>query len=921
MAGAIVSIVMENLASLTNEESNHVSIKPTLEEMYKVLKEAEQSNDERASLRIAAIREAACDLEDVFASYLLKEASKRNGSSMKIIPKRFACICGAVDLYMIDSKVKRILAPLLKECTDLIIYGLADLIISLAGRPREPSESVTSAQIPSHNQKASPQICQVIERGIVGLEKDVLDLAEHLVKEENSPRVVSVWGMGGLGKTTLAREVYRHNMVRQHFDCFAWVCVSQNFQSRDVLEVILTQLISATEEQRRELAKMNAQEIARRLCTIQQERRCLVVLDDIWTCEAWNSLNVGFPREETESKILLTTRNKEVALHADRDGLYEARPLTDDESWTLFKMIAIPAPEESISEKEVLGKKMLESCGGLPLAIIVLAGLLACEKTVEQWKTVSENVEAYLRGDSHFKSQYEGTSWVLALSYDNLPERLQICFQYLGNFPKHYEIPVKTLTQLWMAEGLIAPISSESAETMEDASYSYLNELVGRCMVQVVKHSLTGNFKTIRLHDLMLELCLEKAKRENFLHVVNSSEATETQAASSNKVRRLAVHLDRIGHEFPPPRDKRHASLRSLLFFVRGHYYSDIYRNLLRPLCKDFKLLRVLKFEDMKAESEVELPSNIGNLVHLRFLSLKNSEIKRLPSSAANLVCLETLDLRCVEWISVKIPNVFWKMAKLRHLYLPLNHRVTEKLSWATLHNLQTLVNISSQDCALNDLIELTELRKLVLNAREPTEFKTLEEIMEARSITLNHLRSLSLVTGNGNGDIPTHIVLSCPHLLKLQLYGRIKEFPEDHQFSDLTKLTLEETDLQDCHIRRLEKLTNLKVLSLRMGAFKSETMVFSEGGFLQLEFLSLLGLCELKKWTVERGAMPSLYKLHIGYCWGLEAVPDGLQHISTLKKLTIERMYREFCNRLGKEGADFHKIRLVPSVTITNIR
>ncbi|XP_062000339.1 probable disease resistance RPP8-like protein 2 [Rosa rugosa] len=923
MAGAIVSIVVERLASLTNEKLNPSSRRNQVvnNQIQKAQRELEllssyledpnarQSDDEGV---IAAIRDAACDLEDVIASFLLKEASNRNGSSMKIIAKRFACSCigVAADRHKTVSEIKRIMVQLSDLSSSLSSYDIARLeagIVYATFGPRNQLSWLTFSDDTDH---------------IVNDSERVFYLTRHLVQEQNSPRVLSVWGMGGVGKTTLAKRVYNYDMVRQHFDCLAWVCVSREFQSRDVLQEILTQLISATDEQLRELAKMNAKEIETRLRITQKTKKCFVVLDDIWTCEAWDSLNLGFPREETKSKILLTTRDEQVALHADRKGLiYKVQPLTDPESWKLFEKRAFSRRdnEDSISEKESLGKKMLESCSGLPLAINVLAALLASKNRVVEWRTMSEKVEEYLRG--HNGSDV--TSQVMALSYDYLPERLQICFQYLGNFPEDYEIPVKTLTQLWMAEGLIAPISPGSAANMEDASYSYLDVLVERCMVQVVKYSLTGNIKIIRLHDLMLELCRKKAKRDNFLHVVNSSEAKEIQAASFNKVRRLAVRLDGIGHELAPPSDEKHVSLRSLLFFVRGHYYSDMYRKLMRSLCKDFKLLRVLKFEDMKAEPDIELPSNIGNLVHLRFLSLKNSEIKRLPSSAANLVCLETLDLRCVEWVSVKIPNVFRKMAKLRHLYLPLNHRVTvtEKLSLATLHNLQTLVNISSQDCDLKDLIVLTNLRKLVLHAWGPTEFETLEKIMKDGGITFRHLRSLSLVTVNGNGDIPTHIVLGCPDLLKLQLYGRIKEFPEDHQFSNLTKLTLEETDLQDCHIERLEKLANLKVLSLGMGAFKSETMVFSEGGFRQLQFLSLLGLCELKEWTVERGAMPSLYSLHIGYCWGLRAVPDGLQHISTLKELTIKRMYREFCNRLGEGGVDFDTISHVPSVTITNIR
>ncbi|PQQ09123.1 hypothetical protein Pyn_24471 [Prunus yedoensis var. nudiflora] len=132
---------------------------------------------------------------------------------------------------------------------------------------------------------------------------------------------------------------------------------------------------------------------------------------------------------------------------------------------------------------------MLQHCGGLPLAVIVLAELLARKRTVDEWYKVYKNVDVYIRRrtdlEPEYKNQgYKGASWVLALSYDHLPYRLKLCFLYLGHFPEDYEISVKRLTQLWMAEGLI---SSTSTDMIEDVSYGCLTELVERCMVQVGK--------------------------------------------------------------------------------------------------------------------------------------------------------------------------------------------------------------------------------------------------------------------------------------------------------------------------------------------------------------------------------------------------------------------------------------------------
>ncbi|KAM1027590.1 hypothetical protein ACFX2A_041333 [Malus domestica] len=185
----------------------------------------------------------------------------------------------------------------------------------------------------------------VIQRDVVGLEKDIEILVTQLVKEEKCPQVVSIWGTSGSGKTTLAKQVFGHNEdVKRHFDCFAWVCVSQQCQGKEVLEDILIKLTRATQkEEIEEISKMKKDQIAEKLCILQKEKKCLVVLDDIWTHDAWNSLKPGFPiGEEIKSRILLTTRKKDVAEIAGGNGfIHESRTLDDKESWELFENIAI----------------------------------------------------------------------------------------------------------------------------------------------------------------------------------------------------------------------------------------------------------------------------------------------------------------------------------------------------------------------------------------------------------------------------------------------------------------------------------------------------------------------------------------------------------------------------------------------------
>ncbi|ONI22257.1 hypothetical protein PRUPE_2G117300 [Prunus persica] len=869
MAEGVVSIVVPGLSNPIIQElkfldgvGDKIEIGQTqLQIMQGYLKDADarQGRNEAIRIWVASVRDAAYDLEDVIETYVLKVAFKRKPNI-------------GSDIEKITTKISQ----------------LSSIMPSLNLHQTRESGGDTYFQRQQERRIAYPHI---VDSHVVGLAPGTEILATHLIKEKG-PRVVSIWGMPGLGKTTLAKQVYHHGEVKRQFDCFAWVCVSQQCQGREVLKEILTKLISPTNEQRQKIEDLGKDQIAEWLWNTQRERKCLVVLDDIWTSDAWSSLQAGFPmNEQTGSRILLTTRNKEVTSYADKNGfLFEPQSLNDDESWELFEKIAMfETKDHKIYEhKNELGTEMLQHCKGLPLAITVLAGILARKDTVDEWNTVHKNVYAYIRRGIDLGPNYK-------VSYDNLPYYLKLCFLYLAHFPEDYEIPVSTLTKLWMAEGFI---SSALVEVMEDVSYMCLSELVGRCMVQVGKHGMSKKIKTCHLHDLMRDLCMLKAKEENFLHIINYSAAVEIKQTSNGRVRRLAI---KTIEAYCPGRDENY-----------GHNSKA-----LRSLLRDFTLLRVLKFEGMNV-SKFKLPNEIGNLVHLRFLSVKNGHIQAVPSSIANLVCLQTLDLRNHCW-EIKIPNrnVFSKMEKLRHIYLPFRPSGGEKrLLFATeAVNLHTVVNIYIQASSdLYDFVKLTNIRKLGVICGG-------EEKEKGTNIIFKHLHSLSVDSRFKGLPIPWNIVLSCPKICKLRLHGEITELPEDLLcLRNLTKLTLSGFgNLKDDHIKVLEKLPSLRMLFASVGIFQA-SLVCSEGGFPFLEFLSLYSLLEFKEWKVEKGAMPSLCRLHIEYCPDLEAVPDGLQYITTLKELTIKRMLSEFCSRLGEGGEDFYKIQHVQSVIITNI-
>ncbi|XP_021807363.1 putative disease resistance protein At1g50180 isoform X2 [Prunus avium] len=869
MAEAIVSFVLQRVGDFTTQEakflsgvSHQVEVSQTeLQLMQRFLKDADarQGEDARVQIWVSKIRDAAYDLEDVIETYGLKVASKKK-TGMKNVLKRFAFIFKErVDLRKIGAEIENITAKISNLRMSLQSYNIVRETREIGG--------ASSLQSFERQQQLRRTYSHVIERDVVGIEDNVKEIVTHLVKEESCLRVVSIWGMGGAGKTTLAKQIYHHKEVRCHFNSFAWVCISQQYQVRDVWEGILIKLISATKEQREEIAKMRDYEIAKKLFRVQQGKRCLVVLDDIWSIETFNSLKAAFPLtcEETQSRILLTTRNEAVALYADRNGfLHQPQALDENKSWELFEKIALFGRVDKDSgvyiKMKELGMEMLRHCAGLPLAITVLAGVLARKNTVNEWITVHANVYVYIRRGIGPEEEYAGASWVLALSYDDLPYHLKPCLLYLGHFPEDFEIPVKRLTQLWMAEGLVSLTQGQGlGEAMEDIAYHCLSELMIRCVVQVGETGSIGTIKTCRIHDLVRDLCLSKAEEENFLQVVNSSQRNEaispfsssmvTKAAPLGKVRRLAIYLNENAGKLVPSRYEKDDHLRSLLYFGLKEWRRQCKR-LILTMFKDFKLLRVLKVEGMNREAE--LPSEIGNMVHLRFLSLRGSNIKRIPASLGNLICLQTLDLR-VEDSWLFIPNVIWKMKHIRHLYLPFFHRLR-----------------------------------------------------------------VSGLAVTGSTEQVTQIVSSCRRIYKLKLEGPTAELPRElHCFPNLTKLTLRRFFLEDDQMGIIEKLPNLTTLRLEQNTFNEDAkiLVFSRGGFPHLQFLSLFHMFEVKEWRVVEGAMPSLRRLSIKYCNGLTTIVDGLRYLTTLRELSIEGMSSTFQSKLKAGGEDFHKIQHVTSL------
>ncbi|CAH8256436.1 unnamed protein product [Arabidopsis lyrata] len=709
--------------------------------------------------------------------------------------------------------------------------------------------------------------------------------------------------MGSIGKTTLARQVFNHEIVKNHFDGVAWVCISQQFTRKYVWHTIL-QKLSAQHDEYRD-SNMTEDELQDKLFRQLEISNSLIVLDDIWKEEDWDIIKPVFP-SKTGWKVLLTSRNERVALHADPTcAAFKPKCLTIENSWILFRRIAFPIKDDTTkfkvnAEMEEMGKQMIKHCGGLPLAVKVLGGLLAAQCTFHEWKRINENIRAHIVGGTTFNDiNISSVYHVLNLSFEELPVYLKHCFLYLAHFPEDYAIDVGNLSYYWGGEGIQRPRYYDGA-TIREVADEYVKELVKRNMVIANIDARTARFETCHLHDMMREVCLLKAEEENFVHIVDKRLPTKSQ--SPCKSRRIAVHqLDETYH----PKGEMNPKLRSLLFFslVEGWMSSDL-------LFTRLQLLRALDLSRTQFEGG-NLPSSIGKLIHLRYLSLYQAHVTHLPSSMWNLKQLLYLNL-CVDARSpIYMPNFLKEMRELTYLSFPFLIHDKVKMELGNLVNLETLENFSTEHVRVRDLQSMTRLRALSICIRGGCSVKTLSSSLR----DLRHLENLTIYDFHVLAPTKDEegFVLDSVHLQHLNLTLYMPRLPDEQYFpSHLTTISLCECRLVEDPMPILEKLLNLYDVSLFSQSFCGRRMVCSGGGFPRLQNLMICGIEEWEEWIVEESSMPLLHFLFISCCPKFKELPDGLRFITSLQELNIDTSLKE---KFSRGGEEYYKVQHIPLV------
>ncbi|WMV60285.1 hypothetical protein MTR67_053670 [Solanum verrucosum] len=568
---------------------------------------------------------------NVFLAQNLEERSRAMWEIFFVLEQALECIASTVKQWMAASDSMKDLKP----------------------------QTSSLVSLPEHDVEQPENI-------MVGRENEFEMMLDQLVRGGRELEVVSIVGMGGIGKTTLAAKLY-------------------------------SLLSSISDEPENQLAD--------RLQKHLKGRRYLVVIDDIWTTEAWDDIKLCFPDCINGSRILLTTRNVEVAEYASSEGSYSP-------------------------EFENIGKQIALKCGGLPLAITVTAGLLSkMGQRLDEWQRIAENLSSVVSTDPEAQCMR-----VLALSYHHLPSHLKPCFLYFAIFAEDEGIFVNKLVELWAVEGFL---NEEEGKSIEEVAETCINELVDRSLISIHKLSFDGEIQSCGMHDVTRELCLREARNMNFVNVIrgksDQNSCAQSMQCSFKKRSRISIYKE---EELAWCRNSEAHSI------IMSRGFNCITLEL------SFKLVRVL---DLGWTPCPIFPSGVLSLIHLRYLSLcfnpcllqyrgsieaVPSSIIDIPLSISCLCYLQTfkLYLPFTDSYPFILPSEILTMPQLRKLRMGWNylrsHEPTENR--LVLKSLQCLNQLNPRNCTGSFFRLFPNLKKLkVLGVQE--DFRNHKDLYDFR--------------------------------------------------------------------------------------------------------------------------------------------------------------------------------------------
>ncbi|KAL6846386.1 hypothetical protein ACP4OV_023834 [Aristida adscensionis] len=704
-------------------------------------------------------------------------------------------------------------------------------------------------------------------------------------------KLVSIVGRGGVGKTTLAIELYRK--LGWKFQCRAFVRTSQKLDMRRLFISMLSQVCPHQLPD-----NWTVHSLISCIRTHLEDKRYLIIVDDLWASSTWDAIRCALPAGNSGSRVVTTTEIEELALQScgyDYSYIFEMKPLGEVDSRKLFFHSVFGPHHECPPELGEVSNDIIRKCGGLPLAIVTIASILSSQsRRQEQWDYVNKSLGYSLMTDPTL----EGLKQVLSISYESLPQHLKPCMLYTSIYEESSTILKDDLVNQWVAEGFICATKGQDKQGIAG---TYFDDLVSRKMIYPVDINDNGEVLSCFVHHVVLNFIMaHKALEENFVTPIHHSQAT---TILSDKVRRLSLHFGNAEDAIQPA-NMRLSQVRTLAFF--GMFKC-------MPSIVEFRLLQVLILHLWGDTDSISLDfTKISELFRLRYLKVTSNVTLELQAQMRGLQQLETLE---IDARLSAAPSDIAHLQGLLHLKLPAEAKLPNGIGHMTL--IRTLgyfdlsVNSLENVMSLRKLTNLRDLQLTCSTMQEPYYLKgKLELLLDSIHGELRNLKSLTLEsrdlsngnTPNDDGNAGMGVVLSgsCVNtiLYSLQRFEFSRQIcifsclPKCVRHLDklcILKIGLSKIVANDVEV--LRGLPALTVLCLYVHIRPTETIVIGNTGFSVLKYFKFK--CCDPRLKFEAGSMPNLQKLKLGFnaqnaCQQI-TVPIGIEHLSGLKEVSTE--------------------------------
>ncbi|CAJ2673537.1 unnamed protein product [Trifolium pratense] len=628
--GKLTSRLLEEASLALGVYDDLRRIKDTSSLIKAVLLDAEQKQWQNNELR-EWLRQIKCvfyDAEDVIDDFeceaLRLQVVNTSGSIRRKVRHYFSSSNPLAYRLKMAHQIKDINARLTKVAADRHNFGLQN--------------NYSDTRIV---QKRELTHSHIIESDVIGREHDKQIIIDLLLQDgdDKSLSVIPIVGMGGMGKTTLAKSVFNDERLGEAFQKKMWVCVSHDFELKHLLVKILNSASDSSPSEN--IQNFDTEQLQNNLRNTLADQKFLLVLDDVWNENRvkWEELKDLIQVCAKGSKVLVTTRNHATADMMSTNTSHILEGLSQKDSLSVFVKWAFKEGEDKKHPKLMeVGKDIVQKCGGLPLAIRTLGSSLFLKFDIKEWKFVKDS-EIW-----NLPQKDDGILPAIKLSYDQLPSYLKRCFACFSLFEKSSVLIDVEATAFWDALGFLP--TPKQGENSGDIGKQLLHELWSRSFVQYFR-DVGGSF-LFELHDLVHDLALYVA-RDDFQRLNFQYENIR------ENVRHLSVLQNDLLNQISIP-----IGLRTIIF-PDGANSTPFLNNCLSRC----KYLRLLKINNSRYKN---LPRSIGKLKHLRCLELvSNEELERLPDSVCKLQNLQTLELTDCQKLQ-KLPNGIGNLIKLQEL-------------------------------------------------------------------------------------------------------------------------------------------------------------------------------------------------------------------------------------------------------------